>query len=121
EKFQVESEIERLLRHKVCLKSRGHLTIDETEALTTIDVNTGKFIGSTSLSDTILKTNLDAVNEIARQLRLRDIGGMIIIDFIDMNSARDRAQVMAALDKALKKDRTRTKVAHISPLGLIEM
>jgi ribonuclease G len=68
-----------------------------------------------------LKTNLDAVQEIARQLRLRDIGGMIVLDFIDMNSARDRAQVMAALDRALKKDRTRTKVAHISPLGLIEM
>src|SRR5262249_19077743 len=78
-------------------------------------------IGTTSLSDTILKTNLDAVTEITRQLRLRDIGGMIIIDFIDMSSARDRAQAMSALDKALKNDRTRTKVAHISPLWLVEI
>jgi ribonuclease G len=120
-RFGLEDEIERLLRRKVWLKSGGYITIDASEALTAIDVNTGKFVGSTSLSDTILKTNLDAVQEIARQLRLRDIGGMIVLDFIDMNSARDRAQVMAALDKALKKDRTRTKVAHISPLGLIEM
>jgi ribonuclease G len=120
-KFGLDQEIERLLRRKVWLKSGGYISIDSTEALTAIDVNTGKFIGTTSLSDTILKTNLDAVTEITRQLRLRDIGGMIIIDFIDMSSARDRAQVMAALDKALKKDRTRTKVAHISPLGLVEM
>ncbi len=120
-RYGLEDEIERLLRRKVWLRSGGYITIDPSEALTAIDVNTGKFIGSTSLSDTILKTNLDAVQEIARQLRLRDIGGMIVLDFIDMSSARDRAQVMAALDKALKKDRTRTKVAHISPLGLIEM
>jgi ribonuclease G len=119
--YGLEDEIERLLRRKVWLRSGGYIIIDPSEALTAIDVNTGKFVGSTSLSDTILKTNLDAVQEIARQLRLRDIGGMIVLDFIDMNSARDRAQVMAALDKALKKDRTRTKVAHISPLGLIEM
>jgi ribonuclease G len=120
-RYGLEDEIERLLRRKVWLRSGGYITIDPSEALTAIDVNTGKFVGSTSLSDTILKTNLDAVQEIARQLRLRDIGGMIVLDFIDMSSARDRAQVMAALDKALKKDRTRTKVAHISPLGLIEM
>ncbi len=121
ERFAIESEIERLLRRKVWLKSGGHLTIDETEALTTIDVNTGKYIGSTSLSDTILKTNLEAVNEIARQLRLRDIGGIIIIDFIDMGNPKDRQHVVSALDKALRKDRTRTKISHISPLGLIEM
>lgn len=121
ERYAVEAEIERLLRRKVWLKSGGHLTIDETEALTTIDVNTGKYIGSTSLSDTILKTNLDAVSEIARQLRLRDIGGMIIIDFIDMANPKDRQHVMTALDKALRKDRTRTKISHISPLGLVEM
>jgi ribonuclease G len=120
-RYGLEDEIERLLRRKVWLRSGGYITIDASEALTAIDVNTGKFVGTTSLSDTILKTNLDAVQEIARQLRLRDIGGMIVLDFIDMNSARDRAQVMAALDRALKKDRTRTKVAHISPLGLIEM
>ncbi len=119
--FGIEAEIERLTRKNVWLKSGGYLSIDETEALTTIDVNTGKFIGSTSLADTILKTNLDAVNEVARQLRLRDIGGVIIIDFIDMSSARDRQHVMDALDRALKKDRVRTKIAHISPLGLVEM
>lgn len=121
ERYAIETEIERLLRHKVWLKSGGHLTIDETEALTTIDVNTGKYIGSTSLSDTILKTNLEAVNEIARQLRLRDIGGIIIIDFIDMANPKDRQHVVSALDKALRKDRTRTKISNISPLGLIEM
>jgi ribonuclease G len=120
-RFAVDAEIDSLLRRKVWLKSGGHLTIDNTEALTTIDVNTGKFIGSTSLSDTILKTNLDAVVEIARQLRLRDIGGIIVIDFIDMTSAKDRQKVVSALEKELHKDRTRTKICHISPLGLIEM
>jgi len=121
ERFAIETEIERLLRRKVWLKSGGHITIDETEALTTIDVNTGKFIGSTSLSDTILKNNLEAISEIARQLRLRDIGGIIIIDFIDMVNQKDRQQVVAALEKALRQDRTRTKISHISPLGLVEM
>lgn len=121
ERFAIESEIDSLLRRKVWLKSGGHLTIDSTEALTTIDVNTGKFIGSTSLSDTILKTNLDAVNEIARQLRLRDLGGIIVIDFIDMINTKDRQKVVSALEKELRKDRTRTKISHISPLGLVEM
>ncbi|MCE5197384.1 MAG: Rne/Rng family ribonuclease [Armatimonadota bacterium] len=121
EHFAIESEIENLLRRKVWLKSGGHLTIDTTEALITIDINTGKFIGSTSLSDTILKTNLDAVTEIARQLRLRDLGGIIVLDFIDMASAKDRQKVVAALERELRKDRTRTKICHISPLGLIEM
>lgn len=119
--YGIETEIDRLLRRKVWLKSGGHLTIDETEALVTIDVNTGKFIGSTSLNETILRTNLDAANEISRQLRLRDIGGIIVIDFIDMTSARDRAQVVNALEKALKRDRTRTKISHISQLGIVEM
>lgn len=121
ERFAIENEIDRLLRRKVWLKSGGHLTIDETEALTTIDVNTGKFIGSTSLSDTILKNNLEAVTEITRQLRLRDIGGIIIIDFIDMINPKDRQHVVSALEKTLRKDRTRTKISHISPLGLVEM
>ncbi len=121
ERYAVETEIESLLRRKVWLRSGGHLTIDSTEALTTIDVNTGKFIGSTSLNDTILKTNLDSVAEIARQLRLRDIGGIIVIDFIDMINPKDRARVVAALERELRKDRTRTKICHISPLGLIEM
>ncbi|MCL6629756.1 MAG: Rne/Rng family ribonuclease [Armatimonadetes bacterium] len=121
EHFAIESEIDRLLKRRVWLKSGGHITIDQTEALTTIDVNTGKFIGTTSLSDTILKTNLEAAAEIARQLRLRDIGGIIIIDFIDMASAKDRTHVLSALEKALKKDRTRTRISNISPLGLVEM
>ncbi|HET6455245.1 MAG TPA: Rne/Rng family ribonuclease [Armatimonadota bacterium] len=121
ERFSIENEIDRLLKRKVWLKSGGHVTIDQTEALTAIDVNTGKFIGSTSLSDTILKTNLEAGTEIARQLRLRDIGGIIIIDFIDMSSAKDRNHVVNTLDKALKKDRTRSKISQIGPLGLIEM
>jgi len=121
ERFAIESEIDALLRRKVWLKSGGHLAIDSTEALTTFDVNTGKFVGSTSLSDTILKTNLDAVVEIARQLRLRDIGGIIVLDFIDMSSIKDRQKVVSSLEKELHKDRTRTKICHISPLGLIEM
>lgn len=120
-RFGIEQEIERLTKSKIWLKSGGYLVIDEAEALTTIDVNTGKFVGSHSLAETTLKTNLDAVTEIARQLRLRDMGGMIILDFIDMSSARDRSHLMSALEKALKKDRTRTKISHISPLGLIEM
>lgn len=121
EAFGIEREIERLLKPKVWLKSGGYLRIDETEALTSIDVNTGKYVGSTSLNETILKTNLEAVNEIVRQLRFRDLGGMIVLDLIDMSSMADRQTVMRALDAALKSDRTRTKVAHISPLGLIEM
>ena len=121
ENFSLENEIDRLLKRKVWLKSGGHITIDQTEALNTIDVNTGKFIGSTSLSDTILRTNLEAAAEIARQLRLRDIGGIIIIDFIDMSSSKDRTHVVNTLDRTLKRDRTRTKISNISPLGLVEM
>ncbi|MGQ9455691.1 MAG: Rne/Rng family ribonuclease [Armatimonadota bacterium] len=121
ERYGVEQEIENLLRRKVWLKSGAHITFDITEALTAIDVNTGKFVGTTSLSDTILQTNLEAVSEIARQLRLRDIGGIIVIDFIDMASAKDRQKVVNALEKELQRDRTRTKICHISPLGLIEM
>lgn len=121
EHFAIENELDRLLRRKVWLRSGGNITIDQSEALTTIDVNTGKFIGSTSLSDTILKNNQEAAMEIARQLRLRDIGGIIIIDFIDMANQRDKNHVVSVLEKALKKDRTRTKISHISPLGLVEM
>lgn len=121
EAFGIEKEAERLLKPKIWMKSGGYLLIDETEALTSIDVNTGKFVGSTSLNETILKTNLEAVQEIVRHLRFRDLGGMIVLDFIDMASATDRQAVMRALDTALKNDRTRTKVAAISPLGLVEM
>ncbi|MDQ2730017.1 MAG: Rne/Rng family ribonuclease [Armatimonadota bacterium] len=121
ERVGIEDEIERLFRHKIWLKSGGYLIIDETEALTTIDVNSGKFVGTTNPSQTIFKNNMEAVVEICRQLRLRDIGGMIILDFIDMSSAKDRAAVMKALDANLRKDRSRTKIAHLSPLGLVEM
>jgi ribonuclease G len=121
EQLKIEEDIERLLRRKVWLKSGGYLVIDQTEALTSIDVNTGKFVGSSGLSETILQTNMEATYEIARQLRLRDIGGMIVLDFIDMDSQRDKKQVTEALIKALKHDRSRTKIASISPLGLIEM
>ncbi|MEJ5251029.1 MAG: Rne/Rng family ribonuclease [Chthonomonadetes bacterium] len=119
--FRLEQEIDRLMKRQVFLKSGGYLTIDETEALTTIDVNTGKFTGSTSLADTILRTNIEAAEEVARQLRLRDLGGIIVIDFIDMTSAHDRQQVMRTLERALKRDRARTKISHISPLGLVQM
>jgi ribonuclease G len=119
--FGVEQEIERSLKRKVWLRSGGYLIMDETEALTVIDVNTGKFTGGANLSETIVKTNIDAANEIARQLRLRDIGGIIVIDFIDMNIARDRQSVIRALEQSLKRDRSRTKISTISPLGLVEM
>ncbi|MGC8669378.1 MAG: Rne/Rng family ribonuclease [Chthonomonadales bacterium] len=119
--YKIQPEIERLLKRKVWLRSGGTLVFDETEALTVIDVNTGKFVGGSNLSETILKTNLDAAAEIARQLRLRDIGGIIVIDFIDMSNPRDRQQVLRALEVALKKDRSRTKISGISGLGLVEM
>ncbi|MCW3053419.1 MAG: RNAse [Chthonomonadales bacterium] len=119
--YKVEQEMDRLLRRKVFLKTGGSLVIDETEALTVIDVNTSKFTGGGSLQETIVKTNLDAAGEIARQLRLRDIGGIIVIDFIDMNNARDKQAVLKTLEAVLKKDRSRTKISNISPLGLVEM
>ncbi len=121
DKYGLETEIERLLKRKVFLKSGGSLVIDETEALTAIDVNTSKSTGGSSLAETILRTNIEAAGEIARQLRLRDIGGMIIIDFIDMNNARDKQSVIKALEVALKKDRSRTKISSLSALGLVEM
>lgn len=119
--YKLEDEMARLLKRKVLMKSGGSLVIDETEALTVIDVNTSKFTGGSSLAETIVKTNLDAANEIARQLRLRDIGGIIVIDFIDMNNARDKQSVVKALELALKRDRSRTKISAISQLGLVEM
>jgi ribonuclease G len=121
EHYRIEDDVERLLRRKVWLRSGGYLVIDQTEALTSIDVNTGKFTGSTGLSETIFQTNMEATIEIARQLRLRDLGGMIILDFIDMDNPRDKKQVTDSLTKALKNDKSRTKISSISPLGLIEM
>jgi Ribonuclease G/E len=121
EQFNIEKEMERLLRRKVWLKSGGYITIDETEAFTAIDVNTGKFTGKTSLAETILKTNLEAVEEVCRQLRLRDIGGIIVVDFIDMGRKSDHRQVMQALQRTLKRDRARFRIGRISSLGLVEL
>jgi ribonuclease G len=121
EHYHIEKEMERLLRRKVWLKSGGYLTIDETEAFTAIDVNTGKFTGKTSLADTILKTNLESIEEVCRQLRLRDMGGIIVIDFIDMARASDNRQVMQALQRMLKRDRARFRIGKISSLGLVEL
>ncbi|HHX23100.1 MAG TPA: Rne/Rng family ribonuclease [Thermoanaerobacterales bacterium] len=121
EYFNIESEIERALERKVWLKSGGYIVIDHTEALTSIDVNTGKFVGSIDLEDTVVKTNIEAAREIAKQLRLRDIGGIIIIDFIDMNSPEHEKMVISTLELELKKDRTKAHVLGITNLGLVEM
>jgi len=119
--YNVEPEIEKALSRRVDLKSGGTLIIDQTEAMTTIDVNTGGFVGSRTFDDTIFKTNLEAAQAIARQLRLRNLGGIIIVDFIDMDSAEHRAAVLEELNKALARDRTRMTVNGFSPLGLVEM
>ena len=122
EHYGIDAGMERLLGRKVPLKSGGHLVIDQAEALVAIDVNSGKFTGhTTGLRDTIMQTNLEAVSEIARQLRLRDLGGIIVLDLIDMDTAPERKRVEMAFDAALKGDRTRCNVGHISSLGLIEM
>ncbi len=119
--FHVEAQISRSLARKVWLKSGGYLVIDQTEALVAIDVNSGRYVGQTSLEDTTLKINLEAVKEVVYQLRLRNIGGIIIIDFIDMDKEQNRDKVYRALDEELKKDRARTNVLKISELGLVEM
>jgi ribonuclease G len=117
----VEEEIEKALARRVELKSGGYLIIDQTEAMTTIDVNTGGFVGGRSFDDTIFKTNLEAAQVIARQLRMRNLGGIIIIDFIDMENADHRGAVLSELNKALEKDRTRLTVNGFTQLGLVEM
>lgn len=119
--FGIEVEITRALGQKVWLKSGGYIIIEQTEALTAIDVNTGRFVGKRNVEDTILKTNLEAVKEIVYQLRLRNIGGIIILDFIDMQRQTNREKVFSALQEALKSDRARTKITKISALGLVEM
>jgi ribonuclease G len=119
--YGIEKELERIMQHKVPLKSGGTLVIDEMEALTAIDVNTGKQVGSSSLNDTILKANLEASDEILRQLRLRDMGGIIVCDFIDMESETDKKKVLQHFTDGLSKDRARTRVGRISSLGLIEL
>ncbi|HET57180.1 MAG TPA: Rne/Rng family ribonuclease [Deltaproteobacteria bacterium] len=119
--FGIEVDVEKLFNKKVWLKSGGFIVIEETEALCSIDVNTGKYVGKRNLEDTILKTNLEAVKEIAHQLRVRNIGGIIIIDFIDMEIERNREIVYNALAAELQKDRSKTSIHKISELGLIEM
>ena len=119
--YGLEVDISRALGRKVWLKSGGYIIVEQTEALTAIDVNTGRFVGKHNLEDTILKTNLEAVKEIAYQLRLRNIGGIIIIDFIDMEKEVNREKVFTALEEALKADKSKTNILKISELGLVEM
>ncbi len=119
--YGVEEEIQKALERKVQLKSGGHLVIDQTEAMTTIDVNTGAFVGHRNLEETIFKTNLEAAQAICRHLRLRNLGGIIIIDFIDMTDPEHRRQVLRALEKCLAQDHARTHISEVSSLGLVEM
>ncbi len=121
ERFHVEDQLRKALERKVWLPSGGHIVVDRTEALTVIDVNTGRFVGHTNLEQTVLQNNLEAAEEIARQLRLRDIGGIIVIDFIDMEIAKNRDAVLLKLREQLAKDKTRTQVFEVSHLGLVEM
>ncbi len=119
--FCVEDEITKALERKVSLKSGGYLIFDQTEAMTTVDVNTGGFVGHKNLEETIFKTNLEAAHAIARQLRVRNLGGIIILDFIDMEEIEHRAQVLRALEKAMSTDRARHNICGVSELGLVEM
>ncbi len=119
--YNIEDEITRALDRKVKLKSGGHLVFDQTEAMTTVDVNTGGYVGGRTLEETIFKTNLEAAQTISRQLRLRNLGGIIIIDFIDMQSEEHKKQVLDALQRNLDKDPAKNKITEVSVLGLVEM
>ncbi|MGR8919552.1 MAG: Rne/Rng family ribonuclease [Gammaproteobacteria bacterium] len=119
--YSTEDEIHRALQRQVNLKSGGHLVIDQTEAMTTIDVNTGGFVGHRNLQETIFKTNLEAAQAIARQLRLRNLGGIIIVDFIDMSDAEHQRQVLRALEKALERDHSKINVSEVTSLGLVQI
>lgn len=121
ESFGIEKDIEKALRRRVWLKSGGYIVIDPTEALVSIDVNSGKYVGKRDFEQTVLKINMEAVGEVVRQIRLRDLGGIIIIDFIDMEVPEHREQVYKALKRALAEDKARTNVLEISELGLVEM
>jgi ribonuclease G len=121
DQFGIEEQIEAALKSKVWLKSGGYIVINPTEALVAIDVNTGRFVGQSNLEDTVLQTNLEAVQEIVRQIRLRDLGGIIVIDLIDMVEPEHRAEVFASLESEIKKDRAKTKVLNISEFGLVEV
>jgi ribonuclease G len=121
EEYGVEAEIENALKPKVWLKSGGHIVINQTEALVAIDVNTGKFVGKSRLEDTVLKTNLEAVQEIVRQIRLRDLGGLLVIDFIDMEEEVHRAELVQVLEAELRKDRAKNRMLPVSEFGLVEI
>jgi ribonuclease G len=119
EEYGVTAEVERALRSKVWLPSGGYIVINQTEALVAIDVNTGRFVGKSQLEETLLKANLDAVREIVRQIRLRDLGGIIVVDFIDMEERKSRRDVMRSLEQELHKDRSPTKLLSVNEFGLI--
>ena len=121
DRYHVDDQLKKALDRRVYLPSGGHLVIDRTEALTVVDVNTGKFVGSSTLEDTVLRNNVEAAEEIGRQLRLRDIGGIIVIDFIDMETIDNQQKVLRRLKETLAKDKTRTQVFDVSHLGLVEM
>jgi ribonuclease G len=121
DEFGIEAEIDANLGRKVWLKSGGYLIVDQSEALTAIDVNTGRYVGKRDLEETVLKTNLEAVKEVVHQLRFRNIGGLIIIDLIDMEPAENREKVYRALQEALRQDKAKTNILKISELGLVEM
>lgn len=121
ELYNVEDDLQKALKTRVDLKSGGYLMIDQTEAMTTIDVNTGSYVGGRTLEDTVFKTNLEATQVIVRQLRLRNLGGIIIIDFIDMQEQAHRDEVMRLLEKMLERDHAKTKITQVSELGLVEM
>jgi ribonuclease G len=121
DEFGIEPEIAKALKSKVWLKSGGYIVINQTEALVAIDVNTGKYVGKRNLEETVFKTNLEAAKEIVRQIRLRDLGGIIVLDFIDMEDLNNRARLFEALEHEIRKDRSKTKILQISEFGLIEM
>jgi ribonuclease G len=121
DEFGIEPEIAKALRSKVWLKSGGYIVINQTEALVAIDVNTGKYVGKKNLEETVFRTNLEAAREIVRQIRLRDLGGIIVLDFIDMEIAENRAALFESLENEIRKDRSKTKILQISEFGLIEM
>jgi ribonuclease G len=121
ESYNLRGDIEAAVLREVPLPSGGHITIDIAEALTAIDVNTGSYVGRKNLEDTVVRTNLEAATEVVRQLRLRDIGGIIVIDFIDMEDPANRQLVMSRLAEALERDRTKTRLSEMSRLGLVEL
>jgi ribonuclease G len=119
EEYGVTAELEKALRSKVWLPSGGHIVINQTEALVAIDVNTGRFVGKSHLEETLLKANLDAVREIVRQIRLRDLGGIIVVDFIDMEERKSRREVLRALEQEMRRDRSPTKLLSVNEFGLV--